>query len=179
MSFTVSKKTIDVKIPYIYDKENDILIVVKNGQEENFNKDKFKTTIGKFRQPSYGDYANYMDNSIKEQSDGVYLNLIKTKEQKVRSLLVELIDGDGNKVTLDGDFYNNIDPDFLIALLEAFEEQIRERRLKFLIDNDLLNLGEGDKEDIKEALKNNFASEAENKKQQKKEEKQEENGQED
>ena len=110
-------------------------------------KKEWKTAKAKFKRLNQKTYTQCMVGCVlssDKNESGVAFDSIVFRDNKFKILLEELIDGDGNIVNLDREFYDNVTEELVIALVDAFDRRIAQSRLQFILDSKIL------KEEVKE-----------------------------
>ena len=147
MGFIVSKKLVEVELEYCEVGDTDIL-VLSGDEHKEFFKGKTKKVTAKFQRPRYGSYNNYMNGCMKTNAEtGISeFDEMRFKSNKFNALLVELVDNDGEKVVLDRAFYSDVNPDFAIGLIDAFDAKLQKDKIDFLTKEGFFKKEEAEKE---------------------------------
>ena len=139
--FTVKKDLVEVEIHYM-ELPNDEIIVIRDPSaiEQEDIKKQIKTARAKFARPGWKNFNTYIKGCIVADSEtgAPLMDTISLRDKKLRTLLKGIEDGDGEKILLNSDFFDNILPDFGVALVEAFDDKIDNERLQSLKDGNLL-----------------------------------------
>jgi hypothetical protein len=168
MVFKVSTKPIEITLDYIEynDDDNEIshLIVIRNDEQRKIFEGKYKTAKAVFSRPRWETFNYYISGCVEENpiNNQRQIDMMKMRINKFGILLEELYDGDGEKVKLDQDFYQNVNPDFAVALVDEFDQKLNEERIKFLKKMGLFDEIEK-KEDKTEAKEDKTEDKAKNK----------------
>ena len=161
MSFTVSKKLIEVSVDYI--ELGELVQVVNNSNKDLFTDGSVKTARAQFRYPSYGAHAAYTKDCFKESTisgqEGLYIDTNRMRLNKLKALLVSLKDGDGNEVDINDQFFFDIDPDFATALVVNLDDKILKEKVDLIMKAGALK--EEDKEEVSKLLSSNDVEEEE------------------
>lgn len=141
--FIVKKDLVEVEIDYLDLPNNDIVIVRDKTAIDNAEiKKQVKTAKAKFARPGWKNFNTYLKGCIvpdpNSETGRMLMDNTLLRDQKLRTLLRALEDGDGEKIILNSDFFDNIEPDFGVALIDAFDDKISNERLQSLRDSNLL-----------------------------------------
>ena len=146
--FKIKKNdSIEVRISYLPLDEGEIQIIRDDDTalEEKY-KGKIQKAVAQFRVPNWKEFNGYISGCLRLDEDtGLqFLDSLKLRDKKLRSLLKTLKDGDGNDVPLNSDFFDSIIPEFGVALVVGFDNAMVDQRIqrlkeKGLIDTDFVN----------------------------------------
>jgi len=167
--FTVKKSLVEVNLDYIELEEGDILFVENFDDKERF-REKIKTARAWFERPNWNNFNKYIKGVIEiDQVTGVpYVDTITLRDKKFRNLLKRLVDGSGEDIKLDAEFYNNVIPEFAIGLIQAYDEKLEKEKeeifskdkfLKKIIDERLVDNGSGEDFSVKVEEKKDLKNE--------------------
>ena len=130
MSFMVSPTLVDVEVNYMED-ENGELYILEEDKEKEFE-GKYKTAKAKFKRSNQKSFTQYISNCTIVKNDIPMIDQVLLRDNKFKVLLVELIDGDGEKVELNKYFFDNVSPDLVSGLIEKYDNSILTDRINFL-----------------------------------------------
>lgn len=132
-SFTVDpEKTVEVKMNYLCGDDGQI-VVLNDTLPETMN-GKYKVAVAKFARASWGVFNSFVKNSyIYHANANTYtIDELALKFQKFRSLLTKLVDGDNVPVVLDDAFFNSVNPEFVMNLVDKYDSILDMERVKML-----------------------------------------------
>ena len=133
MAFMASEQFVNVELQYVELGDTDMIVIHTDKQRDVF-KGKIKTAKARFIRPKYGNFNIYIDGCVTENQDTgeTIMDTMKLKNNKIRTLLWDLVDGDGQPVELNEEFFSDVMPDFAIGLVQAYDEALNIERMNFL-----------------------------------------------
>lgn len=132
--FLVKKEPIEIEVDYI---ELDGEAIVVNDTKAISDKIKIHTMKGRFRRPSFQTFNNYIKDAVEpDGKGGSFVNFNKMRENKFRTLFVELEDADGTiyEVTKNYAILTDLHPEIASAFLDKLETVVDENRFKKMMD---------------------------------------------
>lgn len=137
--FTVKKSLIEVNLDYIELEEGDILLV-ENLEDKDTYREKIKTSRAWFERPNWNNFNKYIKGcvDIDPLTGHPFVDTISLRDKKFRNLLKRLVDGDGEQVVLDSEFFNNVIPEFAIALVQAYDEKLDHEKTETLMKDEFI-----------------------------------------
>lgn len=135
--FTINKSLVEVKVHYL-ELDGGELFFLSEKEDIEQNKDKIKVAKAYFERPSWKTWNQFMKGSIEtNQVTGTqHLDMLSLRDKKLRTLLKKLVDGDSNEILLNKDFFDNCNPDFALAMVDAYDETISEERTNSYVNDE-------------------------------------------
>lgn len=120
--FMVSTEPIKIEVEYV-DIDGFIIIIRNDDDKEVCRKEGILKNIkAEFRRPSWRTYNRYMKESARYDpiSGEQYIDAIGLRDAKLRVLLREIV-ADGEKLPLDREFFDFLNPDVGLALTDSLD----------------------------------------------------------
>ncbi len=133
MSFLVPKTLVEVEVYYYDLGDGEFLFISEDGKEKSNGE--WETAKAKFQRLNQKTYTQCMKNCINPSEvteSGVVFDTVLFRDNKFHFLLAELVDGDGEEVKLDRNFFENVSEELVIALVDAYDSKIANNRIQFL-----------------------------------------------
>jgi len=137
--FTVKKSLVEVNLDYI-ELDDDEIVIVEGIEEKERYKEKIKTARAWFERPSWSNFNKYIKGCVDVDpiTGDPYVDTITLRDKKFRNLFKRLVDGNGEEVLLDIDFFNNVIPGFAIALVQGYDEKLDKEKTDILLKDEFV-----------------------------------------
>ncbi len=137
--FTVKKSLIEVNLDYI-ELEDDEIVLVDGVKDKEKYKEKIKTLRAWFERPNWSNFNKYIKGCVDiDPITGVpFVDTITLRDRKFRNLLKKLVDGDGEEVLLDIDFFNNVIPEIAISLIQGYDSRLDQEKTDILLKDEFV-----------------------------------------
>ena len=151
--FSTKKDLVSVELAYLEVSGGEIFVIRDEEDKEKY-KDKIKIAKAKFERQNWKNFNTYIKGCVVTDSEtGVaMIDTIALRDHKLRNLLKSLEDGDGARIKLNADFFDNLIPDFATALVDEYDNFLDIERLSTLRESDYYKdkLAEAEKKAEKE-----------------------------
>ena len=129
--FLTKKTPVEIEVSYL--DFGDEVIVVTNEEVKKRLKDKIKTLKARFHRMNYRTYNAIMNASLRttENGDSV-LNPVQLRSNKLRNLLIEIEDCDGEKITSSEQLLTNLTQEVAIALVDEYDNSVTNQKFELL-----------------------------------------------
>ena len=137
--FTVKKSLIEVNLDYMELEEEEIVLIDNFSDKEKY-KEKIKTLRAWFERPNWSNFNKYIKGcvDIDPITGTPFVDTITLRDKKFRNLLKKIVDGDGEEVLLDIDFFNNVIPEIAIALVRRYDTKLDQEKTDVLMRDEIV-----------------------------------------
>lgn len=131
--FVVQPEEIEILLNYVVINKQ-LLVLRADADKKLFPNAKVLKAY--FERPNWTKYNQFMKGcwDIHPETQKPIFDPNIVRERKFRILLKRLLDGDGNEIKLDSRFFNSVNPELAIALVDRFDSQLLKEQGEAIVE---------------------------------------------